>query len=71
MGLGSSVPPVAEGETIENFEIVGIGKKGDGIGRVDNYVIMVPNAELGKTYKVQVTKILPKFGFGTIEGNEY
>ena len=67
-----SIAPVVEGDIIEEFEIVGVGKKGDGIGKVDNFVIMVPNTEQGKTYKVKITKVLSKFGFGTLDlENEY
>ncbi len=61
------VPPVDEGQIIEELKIVGIGKKGDGVGKVDNFAIIVPNTQEGQTYKVKINKVYPNVAFGTID----
>jgi len=56
-------PPVAIGDVIE-VEIIGIGRKGDGITRVDGYVIIVQNTKRGEKIKIEITQVLETFGFG-------
>lgn len=58
-------PPVNTGDAVE-VEIIGIGRKGDGIARKDGYVIIVPRGERGHKYKVEITQVFSKFGFGII-----
>lgn len=62
----SNNPPLHEGEVIENLKIISIGKKGDGVGKVNNFVIIVPNTEEDKSYTIKVTKVLPTVAFGVI-----
>lgn len=57
--------PVAEGETVE-LEIEDLGSKGDGIARVEGFVIFVPGGEVGETYDVEITSVGRKFAFGEI-----
>ena len=59
--------PVSEQQELE-LECVNIGKKGDGIFRYQNFVIVVPNTKAGETYKIRVTKVLPKIAFGEVCG---
>lgn len=60
--------PVKEGE-IYDVEIEGIGEKGDGIARVNGYVIIVPNVQKGDKVKVKVNAVRGKVSFGeVIEG---
>jgi len=59
--------PVSIGDEIE-VTIEACGKKGDGIAKVDNFVVFVANAEEGKTYKVKITKVLSKVSFADILG---
>ena len=58
-------PPVSIGEEVE-VEIIGIGRKGDGIARKDGYVIIVPRGERCHKYKVEITQVFEKFGFGLV-----
>lgn len=58
--------PVSEGETVE-LDIEDLGSKGDGIARVEGFVVFVPGGEVGKSYEVEITSVGRKFAFGEIE----
>ena len=62
IGLGRVDAPVSEGEVLE-AEVVGEGDEGDGIVRVDGYVLFVEDAREGETIEVRVTGLKPRFGF--------
>ncbi len=57
--------PVSEGETVE-LEIEDLGSKGDGIARVEGFVVFVPGGEVDETYDVEITSVGRKFAFGEI-----
>lgn len=57
--------PVSEGETVE-VEIEDLGSKGDGIARVEGFVVFVPGGEVGESYEVEVTSVGRKFAFAEI-----
>jgi predicted RNA-binding protein with TRAM domain len=57
--------PVSEGEVVE-VEIDDLGSKGDGIARVEGFVVFVPGGEVGETYDVEVTSVGNKFAFAEI-----
>lgn len=57
--------PVSEGETVE-LEIEDLGSKGDGISRVEGFVVFVPGGEVGESYDVEITSVGRKFAFGEI-----
>lgn len=57
--------PVDEGDVVE-VEIDDLGSKGDGIARIDGFVIFVPGGEVGETYDVEVTSVGRKFAFAEI-----
>ena len=57
--------PVSEGDIVE-VEIDDLGSKGDGIARVEGFVVFVPGAEVGETYDVEVTSVGNKFAFAEI-----
>lgn len=57
--------PVSEGETVE-VEIDDLGSKGDGIARVEGFVVFVPGGEVGESYEVEVTSVGRKFAFAEI-----
>lgn len=58
--------PVSEGEIVE-VEVEDLGEKGDGIARVDGFVVFVPGGEVGESYDVEVTSVGRKFAFAEIE----
>ncbi len=57
--------PVKEGDTYD-VTIESIGEKGDGIAKVEGYVIIVPKAEKGERVKIKVTAVRGKVSFGEI-----
>ncbi|MDY6765911.1 MAG: TRAM domain-containing protein, partial [Candidatus Nanohaloarchaea archaeon] len=57
--------PVEEGETYE-VEIEDLGSKGDGIARVDNFVVFVPETEVGERVEVEINSVGRKFAFGDV-----
>lgn len=57
--------PVSEGEIVE-LEIEDLGSKGDGIARVEGFVVFVPGGEVDETYDVEITSVGRKFAFGEI-----
>ena len=59
--------PVKEGD-IYDVEIEGIGDKGDGIAKVQGYVIVIPNVKKGDHVKVKVNAVRGKVSFGEVVG---
>jgi len=59
--------PVNEGETYD-IAIDATGAKGDGIGKVKGFVVIVPNAKPGQTVKVKIDAVRGKVAFGTLVG---
>lgn len=57
--------PVEEGDIVE-IEVEDLGSKGDGIARVEGFVIFVPGGEVGESYDVEVTSVGRKFAFAEI-----
>ncbi len=60
-----STAPVDAGETYE-VTIEDIAREGDGIARVEGFVIFVPNTQVGDNVTIKVTKVLRKFAFGEV-----
>ncbi len=54
--------PVEEGKEY-TITIVDIGSKGDGIAKVDGFIIFVPETKVGQTVKVLVTRVMNKSAF--------
>ena len=61
-----NVPPVTEGQTLENMKIEAIGSKGDGIAKVKGYTIIVLQSEINQTYNLRILRVMPKFAFAEI-----
>ncbi|MDD1745854.1 MAG: TRAM domain-containing protein [Candidatus Methanoperedens sp.] len=55
--------PVIAGETYD-VSIEGIAKQGDGIAKVEGFVIFVPGTKVGDKVKIKVDKVMRKFAFG-------
>jgi len=66
--IDTSTPPVKDGEEY-NLSCEAQGAKGDGICKVERYIIFVEGAQIGKRYKVLITKATQKCGFGKIVGD--
>ena len=54
------VAPVKVGESYD-VSIDDIAKEGDGIARVEGFVIIVPQTKVGDKVKIKVNKVMRKF----------
>jgi predicted RNA-binding protein with TRAM domain len=59
--------PVKEGETYD-VTIEGIGEKGDGIAKIQGFVIIVPKTQQGQHVKVRITAVRGKVSFAEVVG---
>ena len=66
--MGRGPIPVKEGDTYD-VEIEGIGEKGDGIAKVQGYVIIVPGVKKGDKVKVRINAVRGKVSFGEVVGD--
>ncbi|MFZ0895374.1 MAG: TRAM domain-containing protein [Candidatus Nitrosopolaris sp.] len=65
-GRGSSAAkPVEEGKEYE-VDVTEISRQGDGIARVEGFVVFVKNAKVGQKVKVKVTQVGSRFGIATV-----
>jgi len=56
---------VKEGEIYEIF-IHDVGRKGDGVGKIQDYLVIIPGTVKGTTVKAKITNISGKTAFGTV-----
>ena len=54
------IKPVKENQEIE-VVIDDIGSRGDGIARIQSYLIFVPNSKIGERVKVRIRSVNEKF----------
>jgi len=59
-GFGSSPKPVETGKEYE-VEISEISKRGDGIARIQGFVIFVGGAKAGQKAKIRITSVGDRF----------
>ena len=57
--------PVEEGVTYD-VTIQDIARQGDGIARIEGFVIFVPSTKVGDEVQIKVDKVLPKFAFASV-----
>ena len=62
MGFSS---PIDVGETYD-VTIEDVGREGDGITRVEGFVVFVPNTKKGDSVKVRITKVSRRVGFAEV-----
>ncbi len=66
-GLGARGPsvPVEEGK-VYDAKIEDIGREGDGLARIQNFVVFVPGTKIGDEIKVRITKVHRRMAFGEV-----
>jgi len=64
-GFRPSTAPVEEGKVYE-AKIEDIGREGDGLARIQNFVIFVPGTKVGDQVKIRITRIGRRIGFGEV-----
>ena len=57
--------PINEGEEYD-VKIEDVGRDGDGIARIEGFVVFVTGAKLGDEVKVKITSTRRNFGFAEI-----
>lgn len=62
---GFTRAPVGVGDVLE-VVIEDVGREGDGIARVDDYVLFVGGVEVGDRVQVRVVDVKPRFGFAEV-----
>ena len=67
-GFNQKPVPVKEGEEYE-VTIEGIGEKGDGIAKIEGFVIVVPNTQKGQKVRVKVNAVRGKVSFAEVVKN--
>jgi len=64
-GFKQTTCPVEEGKVYE-AKIEDIGREGDGLARIQNFVVFVPGTKVGDQVKVRITKVLRRMAFGEV-----
>jgi predicted RNA-binding protein with TRAM domain len=57
--------PVEEGE-VYDVTIQDLARQGDGIARIEGFVIFVPGTKVGDEVRIKVERVLPKFAFASV-----
>jgi len=61
----SRAPPVEVGD-IREVKIEAVGSEGDGIAKIDGFVVFVPGVNVNDVVTIRITKVLRKYGFGEV-----
>jgi predicted RNA-binding protein with TRAM domain len=61
----SRLVPIEEGE-VYDVTIQDIARQGDGIARIEGFVIFVPGTKVGDEVRIKVERVLPKFAFASV-----
>lgn len=64
---GSSTTKPVEAGKIYEVDITEISGKGDGIARVQGFIVFIENGKIGNKIKVKVTEVADRFAKATIE----
>jgi predicted RNA-binding protein with TRAM domain len=65
VGMLKDKKPVEEGQ-IYSVTISDIGSQGDGVGKVEGFVIIVPDTKIGETVQVRINRVSKKVAFGSV-----
>ena len=58
-----------EGQEVE-VTIESVGRRGDGIARLNNFVIFIPGTNAGEKVKVRITSVRSSFATGEVVTGE-
>ena len=59
--------PVSVGDELE-LKCLSLGAKGDGIFKVNSFVIIAKGARMNESYNLRINKVLPTIAFADIVG---
>lgn len=60
--MSVSKPPIKEGD-IRTVTVEQIGAKGDGIARINGFVVIIPDTHVGDQVKIKITKVRERNAF--------
>ena len=63
--MDDSTAPIDEGDEYV-VEITDLGEEGDGIARIDGFVIFVPDGELGERVSIRIDDVDDSFATASI-----
>ncbi|MDD3042952.1 MAG: TRAM domain-containing protein [Methanosarcinaceae archaeon] len=61
----SQSAPLEEGE-VYDVTIQDIARQGDGIARIEGFVIFVPGTKVGDEVRIKIERVLPKYAFASL-----
>ena len=64
-----SFAPVKVGQELD-VKIEAVGEKGDGVAKVNGFVLFVPGTSAGQEVHVKVTRVLKRVGFAEVLGKK-
>ncbi len=64
-GGGFRPSPVEEGK-IYDAKIEDMGREGDGLARIENFVVFVPGTKVGDQVKIRITKVLRRMALAEV-----
>ena len=67
--MSQSTAPVELGEEYV-FDIEEIGREGDGIGYVEDFTVIVPDAAIGDRVRVEIERVEPDFAVADLLEHE-
>jgi len=63
--MNENEAPINAGE-VHEVKVLSVGEKGDGITKVNGFVVFVPGTKKGDYVKIKITKVMSKFGFAEV-----
>ena len=67
-GSASDAKPVEEGKEYD-VEVTELSRRGDGVAKIEGFVIFVQGAKVGQKVKIKVDRVGPRFASATIVGH--
>lgn len=64
-GGGFRAAPVEEGK-VYDVKIEDMGREGDGLARIENFVVFVAGTKVGDQVRVRITKVLRRMAIGEV-----
>ena len=61
----SRTAPVSEGQELE-VEVIDNSVKGDGIAKVNGFIIFIRGGSKGSKVKIRISKVSPRFAIGEL-----
>lgn len=72
-GFGDKPKPIKEGEEY-TVKITDVGAKGDGITKIENFIVFVPGTKKGDEVRIRIKQVSQRFAvgekIGSAEGGE-